>query len=1826
MKKYANINGLEIAVIGMAGRFPEAKNIEEFWDNLRQGKESISRFTNEELIESGFNKEILDNPKYVKAKGYIKDIEYFDNELFGYSPVESQLMDPQFRLLQECVWEALENAGYANNTYNGNVGIYAGANFNFQWQEMLRSVKTFDFLNTSFYNCREYLTTQLSYKLNLKGPSVPIITACSTSLVAVHIACQGLYIRDCNIALAGGVSISLPKKSGYLYQDGMIYSKDGHCRAFDAEASGTVFGDGAGVVVLKRLKDALKDGDSIYAVIKGSAINNDGNRKMVFSAPSVLGQKKVISDAFAIANINFEDIGYIETHGTGTKIGDPIEIEALTKAFNTPKKNLCKIGSVKTNVGHLGIASGITGFIKTVLTLKNGQIPPSLNYKKSNEAINFKKSPFNVNTTLFHWIDNDNSRKAGVSSFGIGGTNAHVVLEEAPETRKSGSNRRNQLLLFSAKSELSLNKYIDSFIQFAKNNTNLNIADSSYTLSVGRETFEYKKHLVYNENVDFINKLNELKEESIHNQIVKERKQVVFMFPGQGNQYINMAKGLYDNEPIFKAYIDKCNTLLKINTNKDILEIVFAADNNLSINQTNNAQIALFIIEYSLASTLLQLGIQPDAMIGHSIGEYVAACLSGVFTLEDAISLVNIRGEVMLSAPSGSMLSIRISEKKLLEIIPNEIEISVVNTPEDFVVSGTKDEIQKFKEVLDSKKIQNHLLQTSHAFHSKLMDSVLTDFKMKISDIKFNEPRIPFISNITGNWITSNQATDIQYWTEHIRKPVQFSTGCYKIFNIIPDILLEVGPGNSLQYFIGKHPNENNKQIVIPLIRHPKQNTEDDFIFIKIIGALWEQGIDINWENYFATEKRNRIPLPTYEFDKKRFWIDSQNQESLTNTSLSKNKNTDEWFYIPSWKKFKPIINTKASKFSKWLIFNNENDFGNKLTEQLEAQNKQIVNVLIGEQFSKNKDEFEISASNKGDYIKLFNDFKKNGNIPDCIVHLWNLDYSQSEENVNLENQLNKSFYSLLYLAQAILENNIQSKIKIAVISNQLQKVYHSDIVIPEKATLIGALKTIPQEVKNISSCSLDILVPFEFEQELVSRLLIEIEYLNEENYFAAYRGLDRWVQTFEHVSLPPKNNVLNGKLKTDNVYLITGGLGGIGLIISDHLVKTVKAKLIITTNSYFPAKESWEQWISTHDVQDRTTQRIIALRNMEKRGAEVLILKADVSDCVQMNYVITQTIEKYGTINGIIHAAGNPGIGMIQNKTKETIERVLKPKIKGLRTLEAVTDDLDLDFILLFSSTISIIGGFGQIDYCAANAFMDSFAHNSRWDNKILSINWDAWAEVGMATRTYSKPDTFIELKAPKEHNIIHPLVSSIQKTTNEEVVYNLTISPKEQWFLLEHKINDIPILPNTAYIYLAYATLCNYYKAGVLRISELNCVYPLMVGDMHTKNGQIQVTKENNNFNFEIKSIVGTKNNGEPIWQINAVGKAEKLDKKPLKYNVDEICSKYQPVELDFVDNKTGDSDDQNFRTFGQRWNSIKRIYKGEDFVLGLIELCDVNCKDFDNHQVSSVLFDCVLLLSSIFSKEKEVLPIMFYNINIFKKIPASLWGLLKLKTSDIQDDKIIDFELNLIDKEGNCILMVESFILKEINTNMNNEQPNIINNKQKTLLHGQSNDNGISNIEGTEVLDRILEYNMGNQIIVSTRALPNLIEEYNSLDITKLSYSSKELSNTVRLQKRPQLSTQYVPPSQPDELMVFKLWQELLGIEKIGIDDNFFEIGGNSLIATQFILRINEEFNVELPVKSIFEYSTINQLSKYINVINKINPESHLKSNGEEKVYEI
>jgi amino acid adenylation domain-containing protein len=1378
MERQAGVRGAggrgsgALAVIGMSGRYPKARTLDEFWDNLRNGVECVTFFTKEDSAADGVDPRLLASPDYIGARAILDDIETWDPAFFGVNPREAETWDPQQRLFLECSYEALEGAGYDPLHTPVPVGVFAGCQPNSYAEYNLRG-RNIAGVDEAMVDPR-FIATRVSYKLNLRGPGVFLYSACSTSLVAVVQACQSLLDHRCDMALAGGTAAGVPRRTGHVFVKGEIYSPDGHTRAFDARAQGTVSGEGVGVVLLKRLEDALADGDHVHAVIRAAAINNDGSNKVGFTAPSVEGQAEVIAMALAQAGVDPATIGMVEGHGTATPLGDPIEVAALTRAYRafTDKVGYCALGSVKTNIAHLDTGAGIAGFIKTVLSIERGLIPASLNFEQPNPEIDFAHSPFFVPTQAMPW--RMAPRRAGVSSFGFGGTNAHCVLEEAPPAPAPAPSRRDHLLVVSAKTKNALEEASARLGKYLAEHPDVDFADIAFTMQVSRGGLPHRRAIVCTDHASALEALNG----GAPRRVLTGRQEttdppVVFMFPGQGAQYANMGRELYEHEPVFRAEIDRCAEILRPHLGRDLRELLYpepaaAEAASAELGQTRVTQPAVFAVEYALAKLWMSWGVRPSAMIGHSVGELVAACLAGVFTLPAALRLVAARGEMMQSLPAGDMLGVPLPEEEVEPLLDGELSLAAVNAPSSCVVSGPTTSVRALEERLAAQGLVCRPLHTSHAFHSAMMDPIVAPFTALVREAAPAPAQIPCVSTVTGRWIEPADWASPEYWARNLRSAVRFSDGVHELLGDKTRVLLEVGPGQTLSTLVRQHA-DGSARAVIASMRHPKETQADLPFLVTALGRLWLAGVAIDWKAFHGNQPRRRVPLPTYPFQRRRYWVDPAPQAhapaeapaataSVAAPAPPAGKRTDvaEWFWVPSWRRVPAPTASPAGSAGTWLLFLDGAGLGERLASRLAGE--RVIRVRAGAAFrALGDDAFELRPGARADYVALLQALRSAQALPAHIVHLFGVAGPDSAPLAlaSVRDRLDQGFYSLLFLAQALAEVCPTAEVQIDVVADSLFDVTGGEAVHPDRAAMVGPVRVVPQEHANYRCRLIDVQLGSNGSDLAVEQLLAECRSPADEPV-VAYRGPHRWLSGYEQARLAPAAP----PLREGGVYLITGGLGGIGLVLAEYLAEHARAKLVLIGRSGLPPKSKWDQWLGQHGESDRVSRRIRKVRALEERGAQVLVASADVADVDQMRDVVARARVRFGALHGVIHSAGLSTGGMAALRSVDAAAEVLAPKIEGTLVLQHLLADQPLDFFVVCSSVSSILGGLGGTDYCGANAFLDAIAQSSDLGagTPFIAVNWDAWSEVGMAAET----EVPAELRKEREQDLQNGILSA--------------------------------------------------------------------------------------------------------------------------------------------------------------------------------------------------------------------------------------------------------------------------------------------------------------------------------------------------------------------------------------------------------------------------------------------------------------------------------
>ena len=1338
-----------IAIVGMGARFPGCRSVGEYWEKIAAGVSLLSAPSDDELRSLGVDPAMAEAMHFVRSGTTLEDAENFDAKFFEMSRREAEMTDPQQRILLECAYEALENAGMTGD--GARVGVFAGTGMNtYMMQllgnpEMLAAAGGYQLM---LGNDKDFLASRVAYKLNLRGPAVVVQTACSTSLAAVHLACQSLLLGECDSALAGGVSVPFPQVAGYAYIPGMILSPDGLCRPFDAQAHGTVPGRGAGLVVLKRLSDAVADGDTIYAVIAGSAWNNDGSDKVGYTAPSVAGQVEVIRGAYAAAGIGPERIGYVEAHGTGTELGDPIEVAALAEVFGArePDAARCVLGAVKSNMGHADVAAGVAGLIKAALVVHHGMIPPTLNFEKANPALGLERTVFKVSAERVEWPTEE--RWAGVSSFGIGGTNVHVCLRSSPAVKETFADGPF-VFPVSAKTERALDASVARLGDFVTASAELALPGVATTLQTGRRAYGFRRAVVAEGGEELAAALGKLGKTDAASTSV-DAAAVAFLFPGQGLQFAGMAKGLYARDEIFREQIVRGLACLPHELAERILAAIRGDETTeaQSVMSTGVAQPLLFLVEYALAMRWMELGVRPAVLLGHSLGELTAAAVAGVFSFEDGLRLAAERGRLMQETAEGAMLAVSLSAEDVGVHLTADLWIAAENGPKLTVISGSVEAVEDLVVRLAAVRVAAVRLATDRAFHTPHVAEAARLFHEAVAKVERNAPKLRWLSNVTGTWIKADEAVNPQYWADQMTARVRFAENAAML--VKGYFLLEVGPGDALIALVKQHERKVSGASCLGTKPGTGKRRGDDYrAFLEAAARLWEQGTNLRWELMpgFVASGRRRVALPTYPFERERFFVEATQLpggagQGKTIHRDEKRSDIGSWFYTPTWQKTPPaalMLPKRTEPILTWVVLANDSagdgqggfvqdGFVGRLAEGLEQKGARVLRL-----FAEQNDE-NVAAVSRGSLERFWREHREGlaaGSVG--LIDCWTLRGAGCGTGRNV---VSNPYDSLLLVLQTAQIARVRfAQIEMAI--DELVEVNGETVGDATRAVAEGLARVIPAEFAGVTVRIID---PGVLEAEGRGRsavlMLEEIDRVGTLGLTVAFRGGRRWQQVWQPVRLEP---AAQSKFRVGGTYVITGGVGGIGFTLAKYLLQRYKAKVAVLGRTVLPPRGRWEEWLTEHGAADSMSRRIRRIKELEElAGVEgrLLLLSADVAERESMERAWTAVEERFGAVQGVIHAAGVPGGDRIAAQTVESAGAVLRPKVKGSEVLAGLVAGKEIDFLLFCSSINSVAPGVGASAYTAANGFQDRYA---TWCRQHLGlpayvINFDAWQEVGMA------------------------------------------------------------------------------------------------------------------------------------------------------------------------------------------------------------------------------------------------------------------------------------------------------------------------------------------------------------------------------------------------------------------------------------------------------------------------------------------------------------
>ncbi|MGD9901823.1 MAG: SDR family oxidoreductase [Vicinamibacterales bacterium] len=1765
-------------MVGVAARVPGAATAEEFWANLRAGRSSLQPFTDEELLDAGEDPALLADPAYVRAGAPLAGIELFDADFFGFSSKDAAILDPQHRQFLETCWEALEDAGHVPTSFPGSIGVFAGsgqhAYFTYHLapnRRLMADVGAFLVRHTG--NDKDFLTTRVSYCLDLKGPSVAVQSACSTSLVAIHLAVQSLLARECDLALAGGVTIELPARRGYLSRAGEILSPDGHCRAFDASAAGTVFGSGVGVVVLRRAADALADGDAIRALVRGSAVNNDGRSKVGYLAPSVDGQASCVAEALAIADVLPTSISYVEAHGTGTPVGDPIETAALTAAFGRRGSPWCGIGSVKSNIGHLDTAAGVASFIKVVLALEHRQIPASLDVTRPNAACGFEGSPFYVNDTLREW-QSSGPRRAGVNSLGVGGTNAHVILEEAPPLPAHPDDGTPRIVCVSARSPAALERAATRLAAHLRRHPDLRLADVAHTLHVGRRAFGHRLALVAGDLADAAAQLESRDSDRVAVGEATDSPPVVLMFPGGGSQHPNMGRGLYAREPGFRADVDRLLETIEATQGLRLASLLFpepggerGAEDALA--QATPGLLATFVVEYALARLWQARGVVPAALIGHSLGEVVAACFAGVMSPEDAIVVIAARGRILDALPVGATLAVALPELSLRPLLGPDVSIAAVNLPTQCVVSGPREAIADLERRLDAIDVDCQRVRLAFAAHSALLDPHLDGFAAAIAGVRFSAPTLPLISNETGRWATAEAITRPDYWVRHLRRTVRFAEG---LAQVLADhrrcVLLEAGPGRTLTTLVARLPVAV-PAVAVPSMRHPHDATGDEACLAVAMSRLWTAGVVMDWDRQQRDGPHRRVPLPTYPFEHQRHWIDAPRPERFAPPDDGRGdeirSDGHALYQVPEWRLAEPP--PPAPDPIAWLVFDADDADRPRIDVQLRDRGR-VVRVVRGDAYAVRDDgTIAIRPGARDDYDRLLVELASRDLLPTRVAHLWGL-HADGAADARLDAAVEESFFSLVWLVQAWDEHCGSRPVHIAVVSSGAQSVGDERATAPERAIALGPTLVVPREYAAMSCASIDWVARHTGD---VDGLVLEL-CARDPAPVVAWRGRRRWVPG-QRRHRPAEAESPSGLLKRHGVYLITGGFGALGLAVADHLARRVEARLVLIGRHGLPARSAWPGLLASGAADADTIRQVAAL---EQRG-EVLALAADVSSAADMDGVLEAVLARFGRIDGVFHAAGVIDDRPVATTTRESAAAVLRPKLHGLKALETVVARTLPDFLVLFSSVSALIGPPGQVDYAAANAYLDAYAYSRRdsGPTRVVAIDWAPWRDRGMAAAM---------LATSRGVPVGHPLLGRRRDLGRGSVVYDASYEARSTWLLDEHRAGGRAILPATAYVEILSAVAAIEAPGQTSTLHELLLLAPLATSDGEAREVRIALTALEAAATWRV-TISSRCERGDWIENARARLSAATPTMPPRRLALDVIAAACG--ERQVTCGPTWRSPQERHLALGPRWRCLERVRAGRDQALVELELPTSLASDLQTFALHPALLDQAvgggLMLADTPDDGTFFVPVACDRIEVWRPLSASVRVHVRRVAAG---DGSIALDLVVADQTGEVCAAIERLTLAALPSSAAladpdrspppPEPPPDPSPVLERLLAC-----GIESAAALAALDALLNASPPPQVVVSPVPLERLVQIFPS---------------PRRQPRGPSGRGPRVAPRTASERLLAALWADALGLDEVGVDDNWFALGGHSLLGIRVLSRVRKACDVTLPPGVFFASPTI------------------------------
>jgi acyl transferase domain-containing protein/thioesterase domain-containing protein/acyl carrier protein len=1749
----------DIAVVGMAGRFPGAPDVDALWRRVADGDDCLVTLSRDELLAQGVPPHTLDDPDYVRRAGVLDDLEAFDAGFFGVGKRDAAIMDPQHRHFMECCWEALETSGHVPDTFDGAIGLFAGCGFDTYMlynlltnESLVQQVGMFLLRHTA--NDKDFLATTVSYRLDLRGPSVNVQTACSTSLVAVHLAVQSLLSFECDIAIAGGSTIQVPHRVGYTYQEGEVLTPGGVCRAFDERSDGTVLTNGAGAVALRRLSDAIGDRDPILAVIKGSAINNDGQRKVGYLAPSVDGHADVVKEALAVAGLSAREIQLLEAHGTGTSVGDPIEVAALTEAFRatTPDVGFCRLVSTKPNIGHLDTAAGVASLIKVIQAMRHETLPPLANHTAPSPLLDIERTPFVLSAEPTPWPGRA-PRRAGVSSLGVGGTNAHVVVEEAPTAAPTPAAAPEQLIALSATDAATLEETARRLADALEGSPAANLADVAFTLARGRRAMAQRRVVVATDTMHAIDLLRDVDRNRVASARAPDAApKVAFMFPGGGAHYVGMAAGFDERFDVFHAAVQEGVTLLRTRHEIDLEPLLRPDADADSLRKTTVSLPAVFLTSVALARQWMAWGVEPAAFVGHSLGEYSAAHLAGVLSLEGALDLIVARARLIdrVSGSGAAMLAVPLPVDEVRPLLGSSLSVATVNADDECVIAGPLEDVELLAKRVTTDEVVPTLIPIDAAGHSSLLDPILPEFLEAVRAIDLAPPQLSYLSNLTGTWITDEQATDPQYWVDHLRHTVRFADCLRTVLADGPMALIEVGPGHSLSSYSRRQ--ESRPVAAIPALRHPNQDVDDTAYGLLAVGRAWMAGIDVDLAT-FAGADRRRLRLPGYPFRREHHWIEpgsgsisapvgigtapSRVDDAPAPAEPRRITDVADTFWVPVWHE-QPASPLATPPVGPWLVVaDGDESFTAAIVAALGARGADEVDVV----HSAHPEDFAGHRSIV--LVGPTSDF-------DTATGRWMTAASAA--------------------ARALASVDDGPTLLAAVTRGATAA--DGPPTAPIDAMALGVVRTARREYLGMRTSLVD-LDPAPADDDdaaaAVAAATLVTEWFESEDELVAHRGPRRLVPSVERQRVAPVADD-SSLVRTGGRYLVTGGLGDVGFALTSWLATRHRADLAVVTSRAVPNGADRDEWFARHAPDDPTTRRICRLAELESMGTTVVSVAADLADPQSVRDALDEAESRLGPLDGVIHAAGELRDRPIELATPEDDAVVLGAKARGATVLVDELRRRGTELLVLISSTSTLLVPEGQASYIAANSVLDALA-GDHGELKVRTIDFGVWAERGAAAVHRA------ELGIEPGERVDHPVLSQLVVERTGDVHVHGTLRADHQWVVDEHRTSDgVALLPGTGHLELYLAAAA---RAGLEgRIAGVTVLEPLVVPDGAMVTVRVTLAAPDGD---ERRWVRLESDGGGTEWRLHS--EAELVALAPPSIAVEVPVRANDAVDVDVLARPS------SLMRFGPRWQSVAEAWRDGDEVAGRLELPDPYRQDLDAWAAHPALVDVATTFGMVLGRDPERLyvPIGYDEVTSHGALPASPWVRARLDGEPSDDLLRLDIELG--DDEGTVLLAIEGLALRPIVdsealavTGEHDTAPAEPSHRVPRLMAVAAR-HGIVADEGPEMLDRLLASGR-DRLVASSIELDDLLA-------------------VVAPATRPAADGTGPAPARAGTSVrdvIRDIWVELLGVADIGDDDDFFDAGGHSLIAIRMMSRIHKQLGVKFQLTTMFDAPTIAALA--------------------------